>query len=352
MISLRKYLEMETPGPAPVEKETDPLLLATMDSYRAALLAMGKSAVQGSPGLGTDLEKSLKGYEQRLGGATPEAVRQTEKLIEVQLKDWGARTAEHFKAKADEVKELLIALAKTAESVGDRDQHYTNQFKELTAHVETIADLDDLTEIRLSLVARVAELKSSVDQMTRDSHQLVARLRAEVSTYESKLKAVEHLVLRDELTGAASRHSVEERILWNITHKNTFCVLMLDLNRFKAINDSYGHLAGDDMLKQFSTELLLNSRSGDLVGRWGGDEFIELLACDASGARAHIERIRQWVFGKYTLQSAAGGNGVQVYMDASIGLAEWHPGESMQVVIAHADQSMYQDKKHANALRA
>jgi diguanylate cyclase (GGDEF)-like protein len=79
--------------------------------------------------------------------------------------------------------------------------------------------------------------------------------------YETKLKSLEHVILRDDLTLVASRRSVEERIRCNIEHQEVFCVVMLDLNCFKQVNDKYGHLAGDDLLKQFATELQLNTRS-------------------------------------------------------------------------------------------
>jgi hypothetical protein len=65
--------------------------------------------------------------------------------------------------------ELLIVLANTAESVGDRDHRYANQFHQLTTQLRTIADLDDLTVIRSSLMQRATDLKTCVDQMARDS---------------------------------------------------------------------------------------------------------------------------------------------------------------------------------------
>ena len=154
-----------------------------------------------------------------------------------------------------------------------------------------------------------AELKTYVDRMAQDSRESVAQLQAEVSTYETKLKAVEELALRDSLTGLANRRNVEGRIKWRIAHQQVFCVMMIDLNDFKPVNDTYGHPAGDSLLKQFSQELRSNLRSTDVAGRWGGDEFIVILDCDLAGANCQVERMRKWVLGEYTVQGAARGKG-------------------------------------------
>jgi diguanylate cyclase (GGDEF)-like protein len=270
--------------------------------------------------------------------------RRTERLVEIQLQEWGDRTAAHLKDKADEVKELLITLANTAESVWSRDEGYTNKFKDLTGRIEQIANLDDLTQIRSSIVRGVSELKSSVDQMTRDSQEMVTNLRTEVSTYEARLKAIEYVMLKDELTRVENRRSVECRIHSSIANQAAFCVLMIDLNHFKQVNDKYGHFAGDDLLKQFAMELQLNVRSSDLVGRWAGDEFILVLACDGDGARMQIDRIREWVFGKYTIRGGPGKEPVSIQVDASIGMAEWKPNKTLEQIIEEADVSMYMDK--------
>ena len=349
LISLKKYLDQKDLPPQHRDTNDEEVV----QCYRSLLLAIGRNAVHGSPVLGSDLERSLKGLEHRLSvHSSPSALLHTEKQVEVQLQEWGARTADHFKAKADEVKELLIALAQTAESVGDRNQNYTSHFKDLTKRLENIADLDDLTEIRTSVVASVHELKTHVEQMTRDSKQLVDQLRSEVSTYENRLKAVESLVLKDELTGVASRRSVEERIQRCIDNKMPFSVIMIDLNGFKQVNDKFGHLAGDDLLRQFAMELQMYTRSGDMVGRWGGDEFIVLLSCDAVGANSHMDRIREWVFGKYTIQRGANKDATVLHMDASLGLAEWKEGHTMQEVVAEADMAMYRDKNKSRGKAA
>jgi diguanylate cyclase (GGDEF)-like protein len=345
MISLKKYLDSHQPESAPAEPEPDELSAVTIEAYRGALLAIGRVAIQVSPDLGVDLEASLRGLEHRLSVSySCESIARTEKQVEVQLDEWGARTSGQFKAQADEVKQLLLALAKTAESVGSRDQGYSSKFSELTGRLEKIVHLNDLTQIKSSIVERVAELKSSVDQMTRDNQKLVAQLRAEVSIYETRLKSVEHLALKDQLTNLANRRSIEERIQWNIENTEEFSIAMIDLDRFKQVNDKYGHPAGDDLLKQFATELQLNTRAGDLVGRWGGDEFIVVLSCGLKPAKAHSERVQQWVLGKYTLHAGSKGATV-IQVDASIGVVQWRQGETMQQLIAEADAAMYSDKK-------
>lgn len=352
MISLKKYLDMN-PDKIPLKNIDHAELLATvLESYRAALVAMGKNGAQACPQIGADLQQNLVSLEQRLAKTlTPATIKETETKITEQLDQWGGRAEEYFKTKADEVKELLIVMAKTVESVGERDKGYTNQFTQFTTRLRTIANLEDITQIRGSLLKSANELKSCVDQMAQDSSRLVAKLQAEVSTYENKLKAAEDLALRDPLTGLSNRRNVEERIEWRISRQQTFCVAMLDVNGLKQVNDKYGHLAGDNMLKQFSQELRSGCRSTDVLGRWGGDEFIIIMDADSNGAQSQLDRLRKWVFGEYTIKTGAGPDEIKVSVDASVGLAQWQAGETMQQIIERADAVMYKEKQEAKKRR-
>jgi len=348
VISLKKYLDMDPDRPRSLEPDSNELGAVVLAAYRAGLLAMGKHGARACPAVSSDLQQNLASLESRLSAEiTPSIVQRTEAEVEEQLLRWGVRGADYFKTKANEVKELLLVLARTAESMGARDERYTTHFNQFRAQLQTIADLEDFAQVRTSLVQQAEELKTYVDQMAQDSRESVAHLQAEVSTYESKLKVAEQLALQDALTGLANRRTVEERIEWRIAEKQTFCVVMLDLDGFKQVNDTYGHAAGDGLLQQFSRELRSNIRSTDIVGRWGGDEFVVILDCDLNTATSQVDRVRKWVLGEYTIQTDATSGKVKVKVTASIGIAQWQSGQTMQALVARADSAMYREKARA-----
>ena len=346
MISLKRYLDNETEHAYDSDPDPSELFEPALDSYRSSLLAMGRSAVRACAAVGSDLQRNLAGLEGRLyRNLTPSLFRETGKKVEDELEEWGGRTADYLKARARDAKELLVALARTAESLGQRDQRYASHFTQFTSRLQAIANLEDLTQVRASVLQRAKELGAYVEHMEQESRQLITHLEAEVSTYETRLKAAEELALRDPLTGLANRRNVEERLQWRVSNQKPFCVAILDLNQFKQVNDRYGHAAGDDVLKQFSHELSSHLRSSDLVGRWSGDEFIIVLDCDLDSAKAQIERMRQWAFGDYTIQAGTGAERVRIRVEAAIGLVQWRSDESVAAVIQRADTAMYREKK-------
>lgn len=345
MISLKKYLDMDIKVRESAAPELGELLSAVLSAYRSALLAISKSGVRACPAVGSDLQQNLASLETRLNDeVTPAQIMETEQRVKDELQQWGDRSEDYYKAKVDDVKEVLIVLARTAESMGERDKRYASHFNQFTTGLQTIANLEDITQVRATLVKKATELKTYVDQMAQDSQNLVVQLKGEVTSYETKLKAVEQLALRDEVTGLPNRRNVESRIEWRVEHKQIFCLAVLDMNGFKQVNDKYGHPAGDHLLRQFAEELRSSLRSTDMVGRWGGDEFIIVLECDIEGARPQIQRVQKWVFGDYTIQKNTGEE-VKVSAHAAIGLVQWQPGESVKEVIARADATMYKEKK-------
>jgi diguanylate cyclase (GGDEF)-like protein len=344
VISIKKYLEAGAHTAANDETDPEKVLPAAIACWRGSLRAMGKSAARASVLPESELEEQLAGLEAMLAGkVTVGGLEDVQGQTQARLEAWAERTAEHLKQQTGGVKELLLLLAGTAESVGERDRRYANRFEDLTAELQAVARLEDLTQIRTTLRKKASDLKQCVAQMTQEGQSSLTELRAKVTVYETKLEEAEQLVLKDTLTGVANRRGAEARMERLIAKQQMHCVVMLDLNRFKQVNDTYGHAAGDDLLKKFADELKKNMRATDLVARWGGDEFVVVLSCDLAAAGPQVERMRKWVLGKYTIDVGVGKTAA-VEVVASIGVAEWGAAMTGQQVIEVADKAMYMDK--------
>ena len=193
-----------------------------------------------------------------------------------------------------------------------------------------------------------AELKARVNSMLR-----IKRLQAELEDRERELLDVNeqllHMSQTDALTGLDNRRHLEHRLEEMFAHARRFkepvaCVIC-DLDRFKAVNDTYGHQAGDEVLKQFAQILRREARSIDRVGRFGGEEFVFLLpgaGIDAAGTFA--ERVRKQVESHtFTFN----GGGTSICRTASFGVSAWPHSRigSPEVLVRTADEALYVAKE-------
>ena len=150
--------------------------------------------------------------------------------------------------------------------------------------------------------------------------------------------------LEDALTGIANRRhfeqSLAERLLAPRRAETPLTVAMVDVDKFKSVNDRFTHLVGDRVLKTIAAVLASQVRENDLLARWAGDEFVILFA-DASELEACqvCDRIREAVVG-FDWESIAPG----LRMTVSIGLSEASVGESAEAIVGRSDQAMYRAK--------
>jgi diguanylate cyclase len=288
-------------------------------------------------------QESLSRLQRSLSGpVTAGGVVQSGQEVESSLREWADRAARFFRERESESKELMKAIARTAEVVGERDRRYGPRFHHLAARLQQIAGTGDLNGVRAGLRETVSELNRTVEQMQREGQDTVAALQAELSSYRARLEVTEQAAWADALTGVANRRRAQHEIDRRMALGRTFCLLLADLNGLKRVNDEYGHNAGDELLTHFANEIHHIVRMSDVVARWGGDEFVVVLDCDIAAAESMLSRIRQWVFGAYTLQSVP--DGVKVDVTAALGLAEWSPGMELQQLLEVADRNMYHDK--------
>jgi diguanylate cyclase (GGDEF)-like protein len=349
MISIKKFLLADQPAiaepvpPAPPKRDDSDLFPQALAAYRSALANMGRCGVDACPASGPDLERRLDAIARRLEKNIPaQDLKAVEADVQAELQHWGKRTARHYQQKAGEVKEILLVMAAAAESVGERDHLYALHIQEVTSQLKRIGNLDDITQIRDSIEKTALELKSSIHRMAAEGKAMLEQLQQKVQDCQLKLEDAEHIASLDALTRVRSRMWVEGQIEQRIAAAAPFCVAILDLDDFKRVNDQHGHLVGDEVLRQFGSELRTAGRGVSIVGRWGGDEFVALFDCDLPQAMERVSRLSDWVCGSYTVEATAGP--VKLRLNASIGLAQFTPPETMKQLLERADAAMYRQK--------
>ena len=155
----------------------------------------------------------------------------------------------------------------------------------------------------------------------------------------------EKLAASDPLTGAFSRGAILpliERTVKRVVRSGTpACVAMLDLDWFKSINDRFGHLVGDRVLKRVVDRMRECSRESDVIGRYGGEEFVLLLpGADEHAAARLVERVRGAVSATDWSDLGAG-----IKVTVSCGIARIRPADTLNSVLARADEALYEAKR-------
>jgi diguanylate cyclase (GGDEF)-like protein len=170
------------------------------------------------------------------------------------------------------------------------------------------------------------------------------RLRAQREELSRAVDQIRAMATRDELTGLLNRRHMqtilEQEAQRCLRGGHGYCLALIDLDHFKSINDRYGHGAGDAVLRQFAAIAQTVIRGADVIARWGGEEFVLMLAeTRMPAARAGVERLRQAVeLGVIRHQ------GRDITFTLSAGLTESLPRETLNQTLERADKLLYKAK--------
>jgi len=178
--------------------------------------------------------------------------------------------------------------------------------------------------------------------LRRQVEHLEHVVEARTEGLEAANKQLRHLASHDALTGLPNRVLLDDRLSQAVAHAerdgHTFAVAMFDLDRFKVVNDSFGHRAGDELIKEVAHRLAGIARSTDTVGRLGGDEFVFIM--ERLAKREDAEHIARRAVEALQVPIRIGG--VNIHSSASVGIALFPTdGTSVETLIANADAAMY-----------
>lgn len=166
-----------------------------------------------------------------------------------------------------------------------------------------------------------------------------------VKSIELRIKELEEMVLLDNITKLANRHYIEKELFVRFEETKRFGVpfgiLFMDIDYFKQFNDTYGHDVGDRVLKFVADTLVRNSRPFDVIGRWGGDEFIGIMRKVSGRQLAYLgNRLRTLVEASY-IQT----ENEKLHVSISIGATLVCDNDDMDTLVKRADTLLYESKR-------
>jgi len=237
----------------------------------------------------------------------------------------------------------------------EMDTQIREQVDGLQSSMQDAADLDDLKHV---LENHLEGLLGTMDQhqKQRDEREQevaarlqglaerVAHMEQEAQGYREHLEEQRQKAMIDPLTGLPNRAAWSERLDHEIVqwqqHGNTLLLAMLDLDHFKNINDNYGHLAGDKVLKIIASVLRKRLRGTDFIARFGGEEFVLLMPATSPAMGAKLLE---------TMRAAIEAcpfhfKGERVTITISMGMSAFRTGEHSDLVLKRADQALYRAK--------
>jgi diguanylate cyclase len=241
---------------------------------------------------------------------------------------------------------LRVLMAETSEVITQSGTHATQFGKSLETHTERLRKPDAANAIHLVLGELLVETQKMSSVSLTLTRQLDTRAK-EVQTLTARLERAEAAAFNDSLTGLLNRRGLEKAFADlgpRMASQEGTSLLLVDVDRFKEINDAYGHAVGDQVLRGVAQILRARIKGADIAARVGGDEFAILLPDTAStGARALAEKIRSTLFQARLRRTGSDEQIGQVSI--SVGVA--HSAEVINIdqFMKKADGALYAAKR-------
>ena len=190
----------------------------------------------------------------------------------------------------------------------------------------------------LTLIEENRKIQTKMDELSASLDKSVNK----IEKLRSNLADANDKAMRDSLTGLGNRRFFDEELDLSLKDADALCLLMCDLDRFKAINDKFGHAVGDMVLKQFAEILAAAARRDDFAARLGGEEFaIVMPGISPIEAARLAEQIRRQLEGKKWMLGSGAALGK---VTASFGVARRRAGDTAADLFKRADAALYRAK--------
>jgi diguanylate cyclase len=248
-----------------------------------------------------------------------------------------------FDRRALELDREAAAILKLVQSYIEAGQKYSVSLAEADKSLPKIATPEEMGIIVKFLISENAKMQCEA----KDLRERLEQSQSQIESLCSNLAEAQETGLKDALTSLSNRRGFDASLAREIAEARrlgaALCLVMVDLDNFKKVNDDFGHLVGDEILKMFAAALRDNVGGRDSVARYGGEEFAIILpGTELEDAKGLTERVRSQLEAKELVVNDSGREIGRI--TASFGIAQLRDGDDAAALIERADVKLYEAK--------
>ena len=239
------------------------------------------------------------------------------------------------------VNEVSLSMRDTLADTETFEKSVESNFSDLAQIDKESISFDDL----LSLVQKFVQNSKDVANSAQFFNKQMNTASDEITNLKKELERVQNDALQDSLSGLFNRGAFDKDLLnyCNSENQHPVCLILIDIDNFKHLNDTYGHVFGDLVIKAIANKLKTNCQNGYAAYRYGGEEFALLMPKTALGSAQQFAEILRQSIEKISIKNKR--SGIQVgNISASFGISMLMPGQSPISIIDYADQQLYKAK--------
>jgi diguanylate cyclase len=259
------------------------------------------------------------------------------------------RQNNYLQAREKELQDIIDLLGKALVTLDSENREYNQKIYEKSEKIEQITRLDDIKKIKQALAHEIQIIQETIRNKQDHDRRELEVLSKKVSALDVELKRARAESMRDSLTGVHNRRAFDQYIS-DLTDRKTgvrssFALLMLDIDNFKKVNDTYGHQIGDRVLLALAQKCRRIIRDADFIARYGGEEFMIILpnaSLRDSVAKAGVI-CNSIASTRYSLEDERPGNTLSITV--SVGVSMYRKEDTPATVIDRADQALYLAKQ-------